>query len=142
MIELLLLLSLWRHWGQVSSLEELIAKFGPVFYAALLLPFLPLLYSRVLSRQKQLLQNGEVAIAAVKSRYRIRGQGPYYVSYSFRDAAGTAVEGKSLDSTGMLREGSGMLVYYDGDDTDDQVAQCAAYYVVSVPGLVPDYVDQ
>jgi hypothetical protein len=64
------------------------------------------------------------------------------VKFNFRDDQGGLIERESVDSTNLLREGSSMLVYYDGDDMDALVAQCAAYYEIVVPGFKSDYVDE
>ncbi len=141
-VELSLLATLHSHWLRSNSIAELVQKNGVVFYAAVFLPFLPVLYSSALASQKRLLANGEMAIATVTSRFQTSASGPYYVKYKFKDDQGNLLEGESLDSTDLLREGSTMLVYYSGEDTDDQVAQCAAYYEVIVPGFGSDYVDE
>lgn len=141
-VELSLLAVLYSRWVRWNSLAELVQNHGAAFYAALLLPFLPALYLFPLGRQKRLLAGGEIAIATVTSRFQIGTRGPYYVKYRFKDNQGNLVERESVDSTNLLREGSTMLVYYDCEDMDDQLAQCAAYYEVVVPGFGPDYVDE
>lgn len=133
-IEILLIGFLCSRWNPTGSWAQLIHNHALPFYSALLLPFLPFLYRRSLDHQKHLLEQGEVAMATVKSRYQSGHPGPYYVRYSFRDGKGNVLEGESPDSAGLLREGSDVLVFYDDDNVDDQVAECAAYYEVIVPG--------
>lgn len=133
-IEVLLIVFLYSNWNQEGSWADLVQNHGVAFYSALFLPVLPFLYRRVLGHQRSLFEEGEVAIATVKSRYKKNRRGAFYVKYNFRDLEGNVVESESLDSTSLLREGSGMLVFYDGDNVDDQIAECAAYYEVMLPG--------
>jgi hypothetical protein len=133
-IEVLLIIFLYSNWNQEGSWAQLVQSHGAAFYSAVFLPFLPFLYRRPLQHQRQMLEQGEVAIATVKSRYKKARRGAFYVRYSFRDLEGNVVEGESLDSTSLLREGSGMLLFYNGNNEDDQIAECAAYYEVIVPG--------
>lgn len=134
-IEALLIVFLYSNWSHEGSWVGLVQNHSVAFYAALFLPVLPFLYRRALDHQRTLLEQGEVAIATVKSRYRKNRTGPFYVKYSFRDLGGNIVEGESLDSTSLLREGSGMLVFYDSDKVEDQIAECAAYYEVMMLGM-------
>jgi hypothetical protein len=136
-IEILLISFLYSRWNSTGSWAQLVQNHGLPFYSVLLLPFLPFVYRRWLDHQKHLLEQGDVAMATVKSRYRKANRGPYYVMYSFRDSKGDVLEGESLDAEEMLREGSGVLVFYDNDNVDDQVAECAAYYEVIVPSSQP-----
>ncbi len=140
-VEVLLLATLYSDWLRWNSMAELVRKNGVAFYAAVLLPLLPALYFSSLARQKRLLANGEIAAATVTSRFFTGRMGPY-VRYRFKDRQGNSVEGESLDSTNLLREASTILVYYDTEDIGNQVAQCAAYYEVILPGFGSDYVDE
>ena len=122
-------------------MAELVRVHGIAFYAVLFIPVLPFWYKRVLLRQKKLLTNGEIAIATVTQRIHDMRMRAYYVKYRFSLHKGELAEGKCLDATELLREGSTMLVYYDPDDLDSKVAQCEAYYEIPVSGDREHYVD-
>jgi hypothetical protein len=140
---LILLLSRWIH---TNSLATVVSRNEIAFYSALLLPFLPVMFSRGMGREKELIRNGEVAVATVTSTSNSssqvnRNDDVRTVQFQFRDKHGGLVEGTSVDSTLLLREQSAMLVFYDSDDTTQHVAQCAAYYQVVAPGLGPDWLE-
>ena len=141
---LVIYLCMLARW--TNSLASIVKENGLAFYSALLLPFLPLVFSRGLRREKELIRNGEVAVAKVTSTSnspgKRRNDDVRTVEYQFSDASGALMMGVSVDSTLMLREESAMLVYYDADDPSQQVAQCAAYYQVEAPGLEPDWIDE
>jgi hypothetical protein len=140
--EIWIFAALYLRWLRLHSLTELWQNNSLAFYAAAALPLLLLCYAPSLKRQKLLLADGQVAVAMITSRFRMNKYGPFYVKFNFRDDQGGLIERESVDSTNLLREGSSMLVYYDGDDMDALVAQCAAYYEIVVPGFKSDYVDE
>ena len=145
-VEAGLLVFLLTRWIRTSSLATVASNHGIALYAALLLPFLPVMFRRGLAKEKHLIANGEVAVATVISTSNSssqvnRNDDVRTVQYQFRDKSGALVEGSSVDSTLMLRDHSAMLVFYDPDDSTQQVAQCAAYYQVVAPALDPDWLE-
>jgi len=139
-VEAGLLIYLSTCWTRTNSLAALISRNGLAFYSALLLPFLPAIVSRGLGREKELVRNGEVAVATVTSTSNSpskvnRNDDVRIVEYQFRDESGALMEGTSVDPTFLLREHSAMLVFYDPDDPTQRVTQCAAYYQVVALGL-------
>jgi hypothetical protein len=140
--EIWIFVALYLRWSRLHGVTELWRNNGLAFYAAVALPVLLLSYAPVLRRQKLLLSDGQVTVAMITSRFRINNRGPFYVKYKFQDDRGGLIERDSVDSTNLLREGSSMLVYYDSDDVESQVAQCAAFYEIVVPGFKSDYVDE
>jgi hypothetical protein len=144
-VEAGLLIFLLSRWLHTKSLAAIVSD-GIASYSALLLPFLPVLFFQGLRKEKELIRNGEVAIATVTATSNSpskvnRNDDIRTVQYLFRDKHGALVEGTSVDSTLMLREQSAMLVFYDSDDPTQHVAQCACYYKVVAPGLNPDWLD-
>jgi hypothetical protein len=146
-VEIGLLTYVIYHWMATGSFSAVIAKNPAAFYLALGLPFLTVMFSGGLRKQKELLRNGDVALATVTSTSNSpsqpnRNDDVRTVQYEFRDATGTVLTGSSADPTLLLREGSAMLVYYDSDDLSQQIAQCAAYYKVVAPGLDSNWLDE
>ncbi|HET9399615.1 MAG TPA: hypothetical protein VFO34_01580 [Candidatus Acidoferrales bacterium] len=142
-VETSLVTFLLTRWLRESSVAAVAGRHGIALYSALLLPFLPVMFRRGLAKEKELIANGEVAVATVISTSNSssqvnRNDHVRTVRYTFLDKSGAIVEGSSVDSTLMLRDYSSMLVFYDSDDPTKHVAQCAAYYHVVVPGLDAD----
>ena len=145
-VEIGLLVFLLTRGIRANSMATAASSNGIALYSALLLPFLPVMFSRGLGREKELIRNGEVAVATVTFTSNSpslvnRNDDVRTVRYQFRDKSGALVEGSCVDSTLMLREHSAMLVFYDSDDPTKQVAQCAAYYHVVAPGLDADWLE-
>lgn len=145
-IETSLLVSLLARWLHAGSMATVASHHGLAVYTALLLPFLPVMFRRGLSKEKELIANGEVGVATVittsNSPSQVnRNDDVRTVQYQFQDQNGAIVEGSCVDSTLMLRDHSSMLVFYDSDDPTKHVAQCAAYYHVVVPGLDGDWME-
>jgi hypothetical protein len=145
-VEAGLVIYLVTRWIRANSLAAVVSTYGLAFYSALFLPFLPLVFSRGLGKEKELIRNGKVAVAAVTSTSNSpskvnRNDDVRTVQFQFRDGSGALMEGTSVDSTLMLREESAMLVFYDPADPTRNVAQCAAYYQVVTPGLDSDWLD-
>ena len=144
-VELGLILSFYFRWRHMGSFAAVLAKNGVAFYSALLLPFLPIPFYRGLLKQRELVRNGEVAIATVTSTSNSpsqinRNDDVRLVEYRFRVQSGDCMTGSSVDPTGLLRDGSAMLVYYDSQNPTEQISQCAGYYEVS--GLPPDWIEE
>jgi hypothetical protein len=140
-VEIWILAALYVGWNRTHSLGALWQHYSLGFYAAVVFPSAILAFTPALQRQRMLLTNGQVSVARITSRYRTNNSGPFYVKFSFHDDQGNLFERDSVDSTNLLREGSSMLVYYNRDEMDALVAQCAAYYEIEVPGFKSDYVD-
>ena len=145
-VEASLLIFLLTRWLGARSMAAVVSSNAIALYSALLLPFLPVMFRRGLAKEKELIANGEVAVATVISTSNSpsqvnRNDDVRTVRYEFRDKRGAMVEGSSVDSTLMLRDHSAMLVFYDSVDPTQQVAQCAAYYHVVAPGLEPDWLE-
>lgn len=147
LVEIALLSFVGSHWMRTGSLSTVIGNNGAAFYVALCLPFLTLMFSGGLRKQKELIRNGEVAVATVTSTSNSGIKAPSSddvrtVEYQFRDATGAILTGSTVDPTFLLREESAMLVYYDSEDSSQQIAQCAAYYEVVAPGLDSSWLDK
>jgi hypothetical protein len=146
-VEAALLIYVVSLWMATGSLSAVIGKNPAAFYLALGLPFLTVMFSGGLRKQKELIRDGDVALATVTATSNSpsqpnRNDDVRTVQYEFSDATGATIAGNSADPTLLLREGSAMLVYYDSDDLSQQIAQCAAYYKVVSPGLDSNSLDE
>src|SRR5690242_13043983 len=97
-VEVGLLIYLFTRWIQARSTTAVISNNGVAFYAAVLLPLLPMVFSRGMGREKDLVRNGEVAVATVVSTSNSpskvnRNDDVRTVQFQFRDGSGTLVEG-------------------------------------------------
>lgn len=142
-VELLAVAYVVQQWLNVRS--EAIRSVG--FVVALLVPFSPLVFWSGLRNQRMLLRSGDVAVATVtwssgEPSGVNRNDDVRTVRYSFGDENGGIHEGTSADGTLVLREKSAMLVFYDPDNANNNVPQCAAYYKVVAGGLEDDFLDE
>ncbi len=87
---------------------------------------------RVSAWKRELMRNGEVAIASVASQAN-RGRGGSWVTHSFDDAHGTTHQGACRDKTKELCKGMTFLVYYDGEQPNRRVASCDSEFEVLLP---------
>jgi hypothetical protein len=87
---------------------------------------------RVSSRKRELMRNGDVAIASVASRANY-GRGGPWVTYSFDDTHGIKHQGACRDRTEELFQGMTFLVYYDREQPNRRVASCDSDFEVLLP---------
>ena len=145
-VEIGVLVYIGSHWIRSNSLANVFGENRTALLVLLSSPFLTLVFSGGLRRQRELIRTGEVAVATITSTSNSssqvnRNDDIRMVEYKFHDKDGTPLTGSSVDSTLLLREGSAMLVYYDGDDPSHQITQCASYYKVVGAGLDSDWLD-
>ena len=89
-------------------------------------------------QQKNLVANGEVAIATVTGRYYLN---PYWhVNYEFEDKNGQHINNEAMDKTGkeFLIKGQQIFVYYSAANPRKAVAQSDSWYEPSIRGMGPD----
>lgn len=84
-----------------------------------------------LSRQKDLVVNGEAALARITRQWRVRGNS--WIRYEF-SAGGATIAREAIDVSHRLYTGMTVPVFYDAQDLSRQVACCAAYYQIVLPG--------
>jgi hypothetical protein len=87
---------------------------------------------RVSSRRRELMRNGEAAIAFVLSQAN-HGRGGSWVTYSFEDTHGIKHQGGCTDRTKDLFKGMTFLVYYDREQPNRRVASCDSDFEVLLP---------
>jgi hypothetical protein len=87
---------------------------------------------RVSSRRRELMRNGEAAIASVLSQAN-HGRGGSWVTFSFDDTHGIKHQGACTDRTKELFKGMTFLVYYDREQPNRRVASCDSDFEVLLP---------
>jgi hypothetical protein len=87
---------------------------------------------RVRSRRRELMRNGDAAIASVVSRANY-GRGGPWVTYCFDDTRGIKHQGGCRDRTRKLFQGMTFLVYYDREQPNRRVASCDSDFEVLLP---------
>jgi hypothetical protein len=87
---------------------------------------------RALDRQRQLLADGELAMARVTKQWTARnGNG---IRYEFATPAGETLSRMTTDNARQLLVGMTVPVFYDPQQPKKQVALCAAFYEIVLPG--------
>jgi hypothetical protein len=87
---------------------------------------------RVSSWKRELMRNGEAAVASVASQAN-HGRGGSWVTYSFDDTHGIKHQGACRDRTKELFKGMTFLVYYDREQPNRRVASCDSDFEVLLP---------
>jgi hypothetical protein len=83
-------------------------------------------------RQRELMRNGEVAVASVLSQATHARSGSW-VTYSFEDAHGIRQGGGCYDRTRELSKGMSYLVFYEGEQPTRRVASCDCDFEIVLP---------
>jgi hypothetical protein len=97
-----------------------------------LLTAIALVMQRVLARERELLGEGEAVMGRVTKQWTARnGSG---IRYEFTTASGETISRMTTDFARQLMEGMTVPVFYDPLEPKKQVALCAAFYEVVLPG--------
>jgi hypothetical protein len=97
-----------------------------------LLTAMALVMQRALARERELLGEGEVVMGRVTKQWTARnGSG---IRYEFTTASGETISRMTTDFARQLSEGMTVPVFYDLLEPKKQVALCAAFYEVVLPG--------
>ena len=97
-----------------------------------LLTTMALVMQRALARERELLGEGEVVMGRVTKQWTARnGSG---IRYEFTTASGETISRMTTDFARQLLEGMTVPVFYDPLEPKKQVALCAAFYEVVLPG--------
>jgi hypothetical protein len=87
---------------------------------------------RTIGKQKFLLAEGEMAMANVTKRWVARN-GPN-VNYEFTTPLGEHFSRSAADGSGQLTIGIQVPIFYDPQRPKKQLALCASFYEVVLPG--------
>jgi hypothetical protein len=86
----------------------------------------------VVGRQKRLLADGEMATGRVTKCWMARN-GPN-IRYEFTTPLGEHFSGSAADSSRQLSVGMNVPIFYDAQRPKKQLALCASFYEVVMPG--------
>lgn len=100
----------------------------PIVFILVIVP----LMLRQITRQRPLLTEGEIATARVTKRRAAR-HGPT-IQYEFRTPLGEPFSRGASDGSGRLSAGMSVPVFYDPQNPKRQLALCASFYQVILPG--------
>jgi hypothetical protein len=107
----------------------------PVVYALplVLIAGIGFMMRRSLAQQRRLLALGELAMARVTKQWTARnGNG---IRYEFATPAGENFSRMTTDYSRQLFAGMNVPIFYDRRQPKKQVALCAAFYEIVLPGL-------
>jgi hypothetical protein len=96
-----------------------------------LLLFLPFTMWRSQTRECDLLENGEVALATVVRQWRGE-KSSSSIEYQFKDYQGATRTAVGFDYTNKLFEAMPVAVFYDRDNPQRQIASCATFHEVVI----------
>jgi hypothetical protein len=106
-----------------------LVKFAlPIFFILVFVPF----QLTTVTRQKILIAEGEIAAARVIER-RLARHGPT-IRYEFTTPLGEHFSHSTSDGTGQLSPGMRVPIFYDSKSPGKQLALCASFYEVVMPG--------
>jgi hypothetical protein len=87
---------------------------------------------RTRRRERNLVKNGNVAIASVLSQ-TMHARSGSWVTYDFKDAHGTRYQGACTDKAKELFKGMSFLVFYEPGLPTRRVASCESNFEVVLP---------
>ena len=120
--------------GSAAAPENSAPASRPVVFALpiILMVGIGFTMRRSLAQQRQLLALGELAMARVTKQWTARnGNG---IRYEFTTPAGENFSRMTTDYSRQLLVGMSVPIFYDRQQPKKQVALCAAFYEVVLPG--------
>jgi len=100
----------------------------PIVFILVFVPFQLL----GIARQKRLIAEGEISMGRVKER-RIARHGPT-IRYEFTTPLGEHFSRSASDGSGQLSTGMSVPIFYEPQRPKKQLALCASFYEVVLPG--------
>jgi hypothetical protein len=119
---------LFFTWNRAHSFGIFETRDWAAMVLGVLLLFIPLSAWRAQSRERDLLENGEIALAKVVKQWSVRNGAS--IVYEFTDSRGEQRRQGGFDYTGKLFEGARVPVFYDRENSKRQVAVCSALHEV------------
>lgn len=87
------------------------------------------------SGERDLLSNGAVAAAIIKHQFNDVESAHSFIDYEFSDSHGHLWEKRAPDNFGGYSAGMTIVVFYDVDHPERQIADCSTeYYEIVLPG--------
>lgn len=128
LFEAIILGHLYFVWARAHSFTIFETRDWAAMVLGVLLLFIPLSVWRAQGRERDLLENGEIAVAKVIKQWSVRNGAS--IVYEFTDSHGEKRRQGGFDYTGRLFEGASVPVFYDRDNPKRQVAACSALHEV------------
>jgi hypothetical protein len=119
---------LFFTWDRAHSFAIFETRDWAAVVLGVLLLFVPLSAWRAQARERDLLENGEIALARVTKQWSVRNGAS--IVYEFTDSRGEERRQGGFDYTGKLFEGASVPVFYDRENPKRQVAACSALHEV------------
>jgi hypothetical protein len=124
----LMVVELYRAWGVLHSFAKFETReWSMVGFTAFLLLIL-LSQWRTMARERDLLENGQLALARVVGKWASRNNST--ITYEFQDATGRDHRAADTDYTRRLEPGMTVAVFYNRDHPKRRVAACATFHEV------------
>jgi hypothetical protein len=124
----ILLVELYRSWAVTKSFDAFhFREWGMLGFALLLLLILMAQW-RTVARDRELLQNGDIATARILQKWGNRSASA--IKYEYQDGSGEKHIQTGTDYTQKLQEGMRVPVFYDRENPNRQVPACGTYYEV------------
>jgi len=117
-----------RVSGANAGSPQLVKFALPIIFILVFVPF----QLFTIARQKTLIAEGEVATARVIER-RLARHGPT-IRYEFTTPLGEHFSRRASDGTGQLSPGMSVPIFYNLQTPKKQLALCASFYEVAMPG--------
>lgn len=120
----------WQRSGMVPNsrgAEALMICF------MVLVACLPFFVRRGMVRDKDLMENGAVAVGRVTEQKNMKNAS--LITYEFRDSSRRAVSGSGNDLTRSFFPEMTVPVFYDPGNSKRSVAACASFFEITEPGL-------
>jgi|SRR5579859_5147340 len=84
--------------------------------------------------EKNLLSSGAIGLATIEHQFNAEDAGHSYIDYEFSDSHGHVWQKRTMDSFGGYATGMTVVVFYDVDRPERQIADCSTeYYEVVLP---------
>jgi hypothetical protein len=127
----IMLAQLYKSWAVTKSFADFqFREWGMMGFALLLLLILVSQW-RAMARERDLLENGEVAVGKIVQIWGSRSASA--IKYEFQDNSGETHRQTGTDYTQKLQEGMSVPVFYDRENASRQVPACGTYHEVILP---------
>jgi|ERR1700735_252689 hypothetical protein len=126
---------LFVKWFASASIADFVTAEWYVLIGLVILIFVELSGLRSARRNRELMKNGEVAIASVLSQKNIYAPRASIsrLTYTFEDTNGVKYEGSCRDATGKLFKGMTFLVFFERDLPMTRLASCNSNFEIVLP---------
>jgi len=78
--------------------------------------------------EKNLLSSGAIGLAIINHQFNAEDAGHSYIDYEFSDSHGHVWQKRTMDNFGGYSAGMTVVVFYDVDHPERQIADCSTQY--------------